>query len=402
MLYADDLHSFRFYDVRRLCAYRIRGVFSPARLVQGYLTVTAALFSLPSIRRPAPPNHWDALAFALVIGFITMIAHAHKGMDIPFDVGKTQLPISLDPINLPEYALRTSLRMGVALAASLIFSLVYAAPAAKSRMMERLLIPGSRHPAVGADFELSDHYGHRLHGLYFRAASWGSEPASIFASVHLAGVEHHLQPLPVIPHRALGPGRSLAHVPGFGVAQVLGAGSAVRHAATGMEPDDVRRGRLVFCGRQSEAITVLRTRQVTACRASVPISRRRSRPGIFAAVRLCLLIAMLTVIIMAVDQLVMRPLLVWSGQIPPIRRSRAKTSRESWFFNMLPPRAISESSGCHLDAATQIRWKIDEASERRASSTGASYGNRPVYRTELPSPLSRCARRVRSISHGTY
>ena len=51
------------------------------------------------------------------------------------------LPISLDPWRLPEYALRTVLRMGAALIASLVFSLAYAALAAKSRRAEKILIP---------------------------------------------------------------------------------------------------------------------------------------------------------------------------------------------------------------------------------------------------------------------
>src|SRR5262249_1695901 len=57
-----------------------------------------------------------------------------------YHVGEV-LPISLDPWRLPEYALRTVLRMVGALVASLVFSLVYAAVAAKSRQGEKILIP---------------------------------------------------------------------------------------------------------------------------------------------------------------------------------------------------------------------------------------------------------------------
>src|SRR5262249_20972793 len=57
-----------------------------------------------------------------------------------YHVGEA-LPISLDPWRLPEYALRTVLRMGCALVASLVFSLAYAALAAKSRQAEKILIP---------------------------------------------------------------------------------------------------------------------------------------------------------------------------------------------------------------------------------------------------------------------
>src|SRR5581483_8669783 len=52
-----------------------------------------------------------------------------------------QIQISLDPWKLPEYGLRTVMRMGIALFVSLVFSLAYAALAAKSRRAEKLLIP---------------------------------------------------------------------------------------------------------------------------------------------------------------------------------------------------------------------------------------------------------------------
>jgi NitT/TauT family transport system permease protein len=49
--------------------------------------------------------------------------------------------IKLDPVNLPNYAARSTLRMFVALGFSLVFSLVYGYVAAKSRLAERLLVP---------------------------------------------------------------------------------------------------------------------------------------------------------------------------------------------------------------------------------------------------------------------
>ncbi len=51
------------------------------------------------------------------------------------------LPVSLDPSNLPYYALRTILRMFYALILSLIFSFVYATIAVKSKKAELILIP---------------------------------------------------------------------------------------------------------------------------------------------------------------------------------------------------------------------------------------------------------------------
>ncbi|WP_321856159.1 ABC transporter permease subunit [Burkholderia cenocepacia] len=86
------------------------------------------------------PNRWDAVAFPLIIGILAMaIVGFHETM-APIGVLQTQ-KISLDPSNLPEYALRTTLRMLAAMIASLVFTLVYGTLAAKSRRAGMVLIP---------------------------------------------------------------------------------------------------------------------------------------------------------------------------------------------------------------------------------------------------------------------
>jgi NitT/TauT family transport system permease protein len=86
------------------------------------------------------PNIWDAVALPIVLGLVALMAYGSQEAAMPFQIGD-QVQVSLDPINLPEYALRTVLRMGVALIVSFLFSLVYAALAAKSRQAEKLMIP---------------------------------------------------------------------------------------------------------------------------------------------------------------------------------------------------------------------------------------------------------------------
>ncbi|WP_322081373.1 ABC transporter permease subunit [Burkholderia sp. BCC1972] len=86
------------------------------------------------------PNRWDVVAFPLIIGILAMaIVGFHQTM-APIGVLQTQ-KISLDPSNLPEYALRTTLRMLAAMVASLAFTLVYGTLAAKSRRAGMVLIP---------------------------------------------------------------------------------------------------------------------------------------------------------------------------------------------------------------------------------------------------------------------
>ena len=99
-------------------------------------------WGLPIVAWPSRlrPNYWDGVALPLVLGAVVLVAWASQQMSVPYKVGQ-ELPISLDPLKLPEYGLRTVLRMALALVASLVFSLAYAALAAKSRRAEKLLIP---------------------------------------------------------------------------------------------------------------------------------------------------------------------------------------------------------------------------------------------------------------------
>jgi NitT/TauT family transport system permease protein len=99
-------------------------------------------WGLPLIAWPSRlrPNYWDIVALPMVLGLIALAAWGGMAMGAHYQIGEV-LPISLDPWRLPAYALRTVLRMAAALVASLLFSLAYAALAAKSRTAEKILIP---------------------------------------------------------------------------------------------------------------------------------------------------------------------------------------------------------------------------------------------------------------------
>ena len=86
------------------------------------------------------PNRWDLIAFPLVFGLLVLTGiGAHQSL-APIAT-LTPSAISLNPAYLPEYALRTTLRMLSALAASLVFTFVYGTLAAKSRRAEIILVP---------------------------------------------------------------------------------------------------------------------------------------------------------------------------------------------------------------------------------------------------------------------
>jgi NitT/TauT family transport system permease protein len=90
--------------------------------------------------RSLRPNLWDVALLPVVFAVLGLLAYGGAQMDMPYDVG-APLPLSLDPWNLPEYLLRSGLRMLVALLASTLFTLVYASLAAKVPALERVLIP---------------------------------------------------------------------------------------------------------------------------------------------------------------------------------------------------------------------------------------------------------------------
>jgi NitT/TauT family transport system permease protein len=86
------------------------------------------------------PNPWDGVAFVLILALFALAGYAAEQMTVPLSSAMTS-PLSLDPIRLPDYALRTTLRMILALLASLVFTFVYATLAAKLRRAEVLLVP---------------------------------------------------------------------------------------------------------------------------------------------------------------------------------------------------------------------------------------------------------------------
>ncbi|ALT76668.1 ABC transporter permease [Paucibacter sp. KCTC 42545] len=88
----------------------------------------------------ASGNRWDWALLPLVLALLSLLALAGSQMAQPFQVGEA-LPISLDPAYLPYYLLRTTLRMFLALAASVVFACVFAALAAKYRAAEKVLVP---------------------------------------------------------------------------------------------------------------------------------------------------------------------------------------------------------------------------------------------------------------------
>ena len=86
------------------------------------------------------PNLWDIAGIVTVTLALVAISRASRGLLVPIEQ-LDQPALTLDPSNLPAYALRTTLRMFAALAASLLFTFTYAPLAAKSRRAGLIMIP---------------------------------------------------------------------------------------------------------------------------------------------------------------------------------------------------------------------------------------------------------------------
>jgi NitT/TauT family transport system permease protein len=86
------------------------------------------------------PNVWDLAVLPVILLLLWLLAFGSGEMSTPYNIGDP-LPITLDPGELPYYLLRSFLRMAAGLVASLVFTLIYATLAAKSRYAEKILIP---------------------------------------------------------------------------------------------------------------------------------------------------------------------------------------------------------------------------------------------------------------------
>jgi NitT/TauT family transport system permease protein len=86
------------------------------------------------------PSGWDVLAAILVVGFLVAFADVSRFLVHPLSSISGNY-LKLDPADLPGYALRTALRMLIAMGASLVFTFTYATWAAKNPRAGSLLVP---------------------------------------------------------------------------------------------------------------------------------------------------------------------------------------------------------------------------------------------------------------------
>ncbi|HEV2511933.1 ABC transporter permease subunit [Bosea sp. (in: a-proteobacteria)] len=125
------------------------------------------------------PNLYDLAALALLAALAVLALHSAAAMRAPLS-GLATEPVVLDPALLPDYALRTTVRMFAAIIASLVFTFTIATLAAKSRRAEMVIIPAldilQSVPVLGfLTFTVTFFMG------LFPGSQLGAECASIFA-----------------------------------------------------------------------------------------------------------------------------------------------------------------------------------------------------------------------------
>ena len=304
----------------------------------GLLTKTAAGSIGLAGSRDGPSDilaDWSELAaIMLVFAVVIVLAIGVVGTFAPLSDIRAR-PVSLDPVWLPWYAVRTVLRMLAAMAASLIFTLTYGTLAAKNRRAEIVLVPLldilQSVPVLGyLSFTVT------FFLLLFPGQVLGAELASIFAiftSQAWNMAFSFIQALRTVP-RDLDEASRAFRFSSWQRFWRLEFPFAVPGLVWNMMMS--MSGGWFFVVA-SEAITVG--------------NQQIALPGIGSYVALAIsqenlgaigyAILAMTVVIVIYDQLLFRPLVVWADGFR-VEQTAAQTSPHSWFLQLLRrSRAIS-------------------------------------------------------------
>ena len=273
------------------------------------------------------PNIWDLIVLTIVLGVLAIIAWGAGQMITPYQLGQ-EISISLDPKFLPEYTIKTVLRMLIAMVFSLMFTFTVAPFAAKCRsaskwilsfidIMQSIPVLGLLSITVVGFIKL------------FPNSMLGPESASIFAvfTAQVWNITMSLyQSLRTVPINL----QEAAHMYQLSAWQRF----------WNIEVPFGTQGLLWNCMMSMSAgwffVVLSETIIVSNQSIALPgigsyISKAISEEN-FAAMWYAI-VAMFLVILLY-DQLLFRPLLAWANKFT-IDVEENSTSNPSWFFNLL-------------------------------------------------------------------
>lgn len=332
--------------------------------------MTANVHALPLSKR-LTPNRWDFLVFPLVVGIIAFSGIGVKETLAPLSSLAANV-VTLDPHNLPEYALRTTLRMLAAMAASLIFTLIYATVAAKSKRAEKLLIPAldvlQSVPVLGyISFTVT------FFIALFPGRVIGAELAAIFAiftSQAWNMAFSFYQSLTTIPEDLREVSRSF-HLSGWQRFWKLEVPFAIPGLIWNM-----------MMSMSGGWFFVVAAEAITVGNKSITL------PGVGSYLALAIsehnlgavgwVIVVMTAVIIAYDQLLFRPLVAWADKFR-MENTSAQFAPSSWLLNLIQRTRLIQSM---LAPFSQLLRRVITAPLRFNPGT---LGKKDAHQT--PSPL---------------
>jgi NitT/TauT family transport system permease protein len=290
------------------------------------------------------PNAYDGAVFVLLFGVIIAVAHGANEMKAPLS-SLDIAPVTLDPRNLPEYALRTTMRMFAAIFASLLFTFVVATLAAKSRKAALVIIPAldilQSVPVLGF-LTFTVVFFMRL----FPGSQLGAECAAIFAvftSQAWNMTFSFYQSLRTIPGDLDEVSRHFRLSPWLRFRRL-----EVPFAAPGLIWNTMMSmSGAWFFVVASEAIMVGDT-TVKLPGIGSWIALAIERQDITAVV---LAVATMGVVILAYDQLVFRPIVAWADKFR-FEQTAAQQRPQSWLYDLMRRARLINRMSAYLTWAT--------------------------------------------------
>ncbi len=286
----------------------------------------------------------DAAVVLGVLALLALIAHVGSAAMVSFRPPDVSPTISLDPHNLPEYALRSTTRMFIALGASMLFTLIYGSMAAHNRRAERVLVPLldilQSVPVLGF-------LSITVTGFIalFPGSLLGLEAASIFA-IFTSQVWNmtfsFYQSLRTVP-KELSEAAALYRLSRWHRFTRLEAPSA---AIPLLWNAMMSFGGGWFFVAASEAISVL-NKDYTLPGIGSYVAAAVSAQDLSA---LAWAIVTMVVIIVLVDQLFWRPLVAWSDKFR-LEQSSSGDAPQSWVYDLLNSSRIPALASVLLDPA---------------------------------------------------